>query len=69
MLRLLLLGLDDSWSMVFVISLGNHAPPVVMKVIQQLEHAFVSSMGNYISHVVMRVEQMLEHCLCSWKCA
>ena len=67
MLRLLLLGLNDSWSMVFVISLGNHAPPVVMKVIQQLEHVFVSSMGNYISHVVMRAEQMLEHCLCSWK--
>ena len=41
-LRLLLLGLGD---MVFVISLGNHAPPVVMKVIQQLEHVFVSSMG------------------------
>ena len=48
MLRLLLLGLDNSRSMVFVSSLGNHAPPIVMKVIQQLEHAFVSSMGNYI---------------------
>ena len=48
MLRLLLLGLDNSWSMVFVGFLGNHAPPVVMKVIQQLEHVFVSSMGHYI---------------------
>ena len=48
MLRLLLLGLDNSWSMVFVSALDNHAPPVVMKVIQQLEHVFVSSMGNYI---------------------
>ena len=35
-------------------SLGNNAPPVVMKVIQQLELVFVSSMGNYISPVVMR---------------
>ena len=65
--RLLVWGLDDSWSMVFVSSLGNNAPPVAMKVIQQLELAFVSSMGNYISPVVMRAEQMLEYCLCSWK--
>ena len=53
--------------MVFVSSLGNNAPPVAMKVIQQLELAFVSSMGNYISPVVMRAEQMPEYCLCSWK--
>ena len=52
--------LADSWSMVFVSSLGNNAPPVVMKVIQQLELVFFSSMGNYISPVVMRAEQMLE---------
>ena len=36
--RLLLSGLDNSWSIVFVSSLGNHAPPVVMKVTQWLEH-------------------------------
>ena len=65
MLRLLSLGLNNSLSMVFASSLGYHAPPIVTKVIQQLEHVFVSSMGNYISPVVMRVEQMLEHCLCS----
>ena len=48
MLRLLLLGLDNSWSMVFDSSLGNQTLPVVMKVIQQLEHVFVTSMRNYI---------------------
>ena len=63
MRRLLLLGLNNSWKMVFA-SFYYHAPPIVMNVIQQLEHVFVSSMGNYILPVVMRVEQMLEHCLC-----
>ena len=53
--------------MVFVSSLGNNAPHIVMKVIQQLELVFVSSMGNYISPVVMRAEQILEHCLSGWK--
>ena len=38
MLRLLLLGLGSSWCIVLVSSLGNHALPVVMKVIQPLEH-------------------------------
>ena len=65
MLRLLLSGLNNSLSMVLVRSSGNYAPPVVLKVIQQLEHVFISSLGNYISPVVMRVDQMLEHCLCS----
>ena len=37
MLRLLLLRLDNSWSKVFVSSLDNHAPPVVVKVKQSLE--------------------------------
>ena len=55
MLHLLLLGLNNSWNMVFVSFLYYHAPPI-MKVIQQLEHVFVSSKGNYISPVVMRVE-------------
>ena len=65
MLRLLLLGLNNSWKIIFANFFDYHAPPIVMKVIQQLEHVFVSSAGNYISPVVMRVEQMLEHCLCS----
>ena len=38
MLRLLSLGLDNSLSKVFVNSLDNHAPPVVMKGKQLLEH-------------------------------
>ena len=38
MLRLLSLGLDNSLSKVFVGSLDNHAPPVVMKGKQSLEH-------------------------------
>ena len=38
MLRLLLLGFGNSWNIVVHSSLGNHAPRVVMKVIQPLEH-------------------------------
>ena len=37
MLRLLLLGLGNSWNIVVDSSLDNHAP-LVMKVIQPLEH-------------------------------
>ena len=64
MLRLLLLGLDNSWGRVFFSSLGNHARPIVMKVIQPLEHVFVSSMGNLASPVVMKVIQQLEQGIC-----
>ena len=39
MLRLLLLGLGNSWNIVIDSSLGNHAPRVVRKVIQPLEHS------------------------------
>ena len=56
MLRLLLLGLNNSWKMVITSFFDYHAPPIVMKAIQHLEHVFVSSMANYISPVVMRVE-------------
>ena len=45
MRRLLSLGLNNSWSMIFVSALGYHAPPIVMKLIQQLEHVFVSLWG------------------------
>ena len=45
MLRLLSLGLNNSWSMVCVSSLGYHVPPIVMKLIQQLEHVFNSLWG------------------------
>ena len=38
-IRLLSKELTNSWSMVSVIYNGNHAPPVVMEVKQQLEHS------------------------------
>ena len=38
MLRLLLLGLGNSWNIVVDSSLGNHALRVVTKVIHPLEH-------------------------------
>ena len=38
-LRLLSLELDNSLSKIFVSSLDNHAPPVVMKGKQSLEHS------------------------------
>ena len=38
-IRLLSKELTNSWSMVSVIYNGNHAPPVVIEVKQQLEHS------------------------------
>lgn len=64
MVRMLLLELDNSWIMVSVSSLGNHVPPVVMRVTQQLEHG-IFSIRNYSSPVIMRVGKQLEHVLSS----
>ena len=38
-IRLLSKELTNSWTMVSVSFMGNHAPPVVMEVNQQLEHS------------------------------
>ena len=47
--------LNNSWSMVSVSYVENHAPPVVMKFEQQLE--YVSSVGNHAIPVVTKVKQ------------
>ena len=57
MLHLLSWKLNNSWSIVSVTSMENHAQTVVMVVEQQPGMVFVSSVGNYAPHVVMRVEQ------------
>ena len=38
-IRLLSKELTNSWSMVTVSFMGNHAPPVVMKIQEQLKHS------------------------------
>lgn len=46
MLRMLSEEVNKSWSMFCVISVGNHAPHVVMKVKQQLEHSLCEFYGK-----------------------
>ena len=41
----------QSFSMVFVSSVGNHAQPVVMRVEQQLEHSLCTFHGKLHSYV------------------
>ena len=50
MLCLLLLELNNSWSMIFIrfSSMGDHAPSFITRVKQQVEHGFTKFYGKRI---------------------
>ena len=65
MLHLGFMSVQQSFSIVFVSSMGNHTQPVFMRVEQQLELTLYTFHRNIHSvYVFMRVGQQLENDFC-----